>query len=219
MGSGLFFPVIQLLFLLFHECLLLQYVIYCQPGMPHLVSLSENFSLIFRAQSVKAFSTLSGKSVLCPTVPTVCLFSSCFLIFLHLLWQYKTQYSYLSGQGYRPLDSVRDGLSNFVQVTTRSLFPYLWCVCVCVCVCVCLLNCSVVSDSVTPWTVARQASLSLEFFRQEFCTGFPFHTPGNLPDPGIEFAFLASSALAGGYLFYHCLTNGNNNGANLVGIL
>ena len=75
------------------------------------------------------------------------------------------------------------------------------------------------SDSVTPWTVARQASLSLEFFTQEFCTGFPFHTPGNLPDPGTEFAFPASSALAGGYLFYHCLTNGNNNGANLVGIL
>ena len=65
--------------------------------------------------------------------------------------------------------------------------------------CVCAQLLSVVSDSATPWTVALQASLSLEFFGQEFCTGFPFHTPGNLPDPGIEFTFLASSALAGGY--------------------
>ena len=40
---------------------------------------------------------------------------------------------------------LRDGVSNFVQVTTLSLFPYLGCVCVCVCV----LSCSVVSDSAT----------------------------------------------------------------------
>ena len=53
------------------------------------VSLSENFLFIFRAQSVKAFSTLSGKPALCPTVPAVCLFCCFSLIFLHLLRQYK----------------------------------------------------------------------------------------------------------------------------------
>ena len=45
---------------------------------------------------------------------------------------------------------------------------------------------SVVSDSVTPWTVARQAPLSMGFSRQEYGSGLPFPSPGDLPDPGIE---------------------------------
>ena len=39
---------------------------------------------------------------------------------------------------------------------------------------------------VTPWTVAKQASLSLEFFRQEYWSELPFPSPGDLPEPGIE---------------------------------
>ena len=37
-----------------------------------------------------------------------------------------------------------------------------------------------------PWTVAHQAPLSMEFFRQEYWNGLPFPSPGDLPDPGIE---------------------------------
>ena len=37
-----------------------------------------------------------------------------------------------------------------------------------------------------PWTVDHQAPLSMEFSRQEYCSGLPFPSPGNLPDPGIE---------------------------------
>ena len=37
-----------------------------------------------------------------------------------------------------------------------------------------------------PWTVACQAPLSLEFSRQEYWSGFPFPSPGNLLDPGIK---------------------------------
>ena len=33
---------------------------------------------------------------------------------------------------------------------------------------------------------AQQASLSMEFSRQEYWTGLPFPPPGDLPDPGIE---------------------------------
>ena len=55
----------------------------------------------------------------------------------------------------------------------------------CVCVCVCV-SCSVVSDSVTLLTVACQSSLSVEFSRQEYWSGLPFPSPGDLPDPGIE---------------------------------
>ena len=49
----------------------------------------------------------------------------------------------------------------------------------------------------TRWqTVACQALLSVEFARQEYWSGLPFHTPGDLHNPGIEPAFPASHTLA-----------------------
>jgi len=45
----------------------------------------------------------------------------------------------------------------------------------------------VVSNSFAiPWTIARQAPLSMGFPRQEYWSGLPFPTPWDLPDPGIE---------------------------------
>ena len=38
----------------------------------------------------------------------------------------------------------------------------------------------------SPWTVAHQAPPSMEFSRQEYWSGLPFPSPGDLPDPGIE---------------------------------
>ena len=56
-----------------------------------------------------------------------------------------------------------------------------------------LLSCQVVSSSfVTPWTVACQAPLSMEFPRQEYWSGLPFSSPGDIPHPAIE---LVSAAL------------------------
>ena len=49
---------------------------------------------------------------------------------------------------------------------------------------------------VTLWIVASQAPLSMEFSRQEYWSGLPFLSPGDLPSRGIE---LASPALAGGF--------------------
>ena len=44
---------------------------------------------------------------------------------------------------------------------------------------------SVVSESfVTPWTVAHQVSLSMGFSKQEYWSGLPFPSSGDLPDPG-----------------------------------
>ena len=39
---------------------------------------------------------------------------------------------------------------------------------------------------VTPWTIACQAPLSMGFFRQEYQSGLPFPSPGDLHNPGIE---------------------------------
>ena len=52
-----------------------------------------------------------------------------------------------------------------------------------VCLCGKCVMCSVMSDSVTPRTVAHQAPLSMELSRQEYQNGLPFPPPGDLPDP------------------------------------
>ena len=69
---------------------------------------------------------------------------------------------------------------------------------VCVCVCVHahtgMHMLSPVQLFVNPWTVAHQAPLSMEFFRQEYWSWLPFPTLGDLPDPGIK---LTSPALVG----------------------
>ena len=60
--------------------------------------------------------------------------------------------------------------------------------------CYCLVAKS--NSFATPWTVAHQAPLSMGCSRQEYWSGLPFPSPGDLPDPGIEHA---SPALAGGF--------------------
>ena len=55
----------------------------------------------------------------------------------------------------------------------------------------------------TPWNVACQAPLSMGFSRQEYWSGLPFPSPGDLPDPGIKPgspALQTDSCIAGGFL-------------------
>ena len=89
-----------------------------------------------------------------------------------------------------------------IFVSVQLLFPWLdqalWSqisdslLCVC-----CMFSCSVVSDSATPWTIACQASLSVEFSRQEYWSRLPFPSPGDLPNPGMKPTSLVSPALTG----------------------
>ena len=66
---------------------------------------------------------------------------------------------------------------------------------------------SVVSDSfATPWTVALQVPLSMGFPRQEYWSGLPFPSSGDLPNPGIE---SRSPALAG--RFFAIVPPGKSN--------
>ena len=48
----------------------------------------------------------------------------------------------------------------------------------------------------TPWIIAHQAPLFMAFPREEYWSGLPFPSPGDLPHPGTE---PTSSALAGGF--------------------
>ena len=52
--------------------------------------------------------------------------------------------------------------------------------CVCVCVCVLVVHSCL---TVTSWTIGGHAPLSMEFSRQEYWSGYPFPSPGDLPDP------------------------------------
>ena len=70
-----------------------------------------------------------------------------------------------------------------------------------------LLSCvlSRVQLFVTPWTIARQAPLSVGSSRQEYWSGLPCPPPGDLPNPGIEPASPTSPVLTGGF-FYHSIS-------------
>ena len=63
------------------------------------------------------------------------------------------------------------------------------------CVCLCML--SHVWLFVTPWIVAHQAPLSMEFFKQEYWSRLPFTTLGDLPWLRHQTWIFASPALAG----------------------
>ena len=65
-------------------------------------------------------------------------------------------------------------------------------------VCVCVL--SHVCLFATPWTVTHQTPLSMEFSRQEYWSGLPFPTPGNLPNPRNKLASPESLALTDRFL-------------------
>ena len=62
-----------------------------------------------------------------------------------------------------------------------------------------MLSCfSRVQLFVTPWTIARQAPLSMRFSRQEYWSGFPCPPPGDLPNPGIKPVSRCISCITGG---------------------
>ena len=79
-----------------------------------------------------------------------------------------------------------EALQSVVQLLWSP--PYQWCVL------------SHIQLFVTPWTIAHQSPLSMEFSRQEYWYGLPFSSLGDLPNPGIEPESLAAPALAGEFL-------------------
>ena len=80
-------------------------------------------------------------------------------------------------------------MQNFMKLSLLCTWQ-LW-------ICVWVFSCAQLF--VTPWTVARQAPLSMEFSRQEYWSGLPFPFPGDLPDPGTEPTSVVSPELAGSF--------------------
>ena len=76
------------------------------------------------------------------------------------------------------------------HIYTRTHIIYIKCLYVCVCA-----MCCPVWLSAAPWTVAFQALLSMEFFRQEYWSELPFPPWEYLPNPRIKPASPMSSAL------------------------
>ena len=76
-------------------------------------------------------------------------------------------------------------MRKVLKVYIEILFPAIWQIVV-------VLSLSCVQLTATPWTVARQASLSMGFSRQKYWSGLAFPSPGDLPNPGIEPASLVS---------------------------
>ena len=62
---------------------------------------------------------------------------------------------------------------------------------------------------VTPWTVAYQAPPSMEFSRQEYQSGSPFPSPGELPG-------MAPASPASGQMLYHLSPQGSHSGGYIV---
>ena len=72
---------------------------------------------------------------------------------------------------------------------------------------------SVMSNLVTPWTLARQIPLSMEFSMEEYWSGLPFPSPGDLPNPGIEPPSPVFPALTG--RFFITVPPGKSQSINL----
>ena len=74
-------------------------------------------------------------------------------------------------------DAIAFSINIYIYIYTHiyNFFIYIMCVCV-----------SYVWLFAMPWTVAHQITLSVGFFRQEYRSGLPFPSPGDLLDPGIE---------------------------------
>ena len=64
-----------------------------------------------------------------------------------------------------------------------------------------LLHCCLVAKS-PPWTVARQASLSMGYPMQEYWSGLPFASPGDRPNPGIK-PTTPASVVTGRWILYN----------------
>ena len=101
---------------------------------------------------------------------------------------------------------------SLCQKIRWCFFPS-WCIYIFITI-MCAVLCkvtSVMSDSVTPWTIAHQGPLSRGCSRQEYWNGLPCPPPRDLRYPGIKPASFISLALAGGFFTTRVTCEAQNN--------
>ena len=87
-------------------------------------------------------------------------------------------------------DGILNGIVFLLSLSYNLLRVYRKAVCVCVCVCMHAQLLNHVHLFVTLWTVAHQALLSMGFFRQEYWSGLPFSSSGDLLNQGSNLCLL-----------------------------
>ena len=143
---------------------------------------------------------------LCPECSSCVVKTSCSCLFPPSTHRLLLRRSLLSEAVSDPsLDMETPSSAHLLSPLYFSLQPWsfqIQCACVCVCVCAHMYvhTLSHVQLFVTPWTVARQAPLSMEFSRQKYWSGLLFPPTWDLLNPGIKPESLASPALAGSFL-------------------
>ena len=129
--------------------------------------------------------------------------SRTYFIFMYLFWRCCAAYGILALQpGIGPISPAvesqspnhstarEDPVLVILKLASSDRFKL-------VCVCACMLSLfSGVQLCVTLWAIACQVALSMGFSRQEYWSGLPCSSPGDLPYPGIKSASLRSLALA-----------------------
>ena len=95
------------------------------------------------------------------------------------------------------LKSQSEEMNKQKTVTVQSKCSLIW---VFLLSCMTVQSLSFVRIFVSPWTVAHQAPLSMEFSKQEYWECIAISYPGDTPNPGVELTPLASPALAGRFL-------------------
>ena len=99
-----------------------------------------------------------------------------------------------------PADNQQGSEDLRPTVPRNWILPKIW-MSLDLCSSSCVLNrFSHVRLFVTPWTVAHQAPLSMGFSRQEYWSGLPLPSPGDLPDSGIELVSPVVPAVQADYL-------------------
>ena len=101
---------------------------------------------------------------------------------------------------YSPWDHEEFETTEATEQTCMHLYMYNYYVCsvyiVRLLLTLCVRVLSYVGLFATPWTVARQAPVSIEFSSQEYWSELPFISPGDIPNPGIKLVSLMSPGLA-----------------------
>ena len=107
-------------------------------------------------------------------------------------------------------NKLRSILTNILPMLHLSSHPPIFISAVALKTSTLALSCSVLWLFATPWTVAHQTPLLMEFSRQEYWSGMPFPTPRDLPNSGIKPFSLVSAVLGAdslplhSYVSQHC---------------